>query len=282
MSTPDFPALDATILRATECGALHAIRTGQTFIEDGGIRFLVRWASSLVAKDAVSQPHPSGKPPRNPFLPPEAALTLGPAGPQHLLVLNKYPVITRHLLIVTREYQEQTSPLQRSDFDALASVMTPLGGLGFYNGGVEAGASQPHKHLQWIPESPQSDCLRSMTAALPHDAAAGTVLRHPQLNWRHAFVRLEHPSDGATLHSAFVRAAHDCGLHATDGQMPPYNLLTNDAWMLVVPRRCEDSAGIQLNALGFAGSMFVRREEDIETVRRTGPLAMLAAVALPG
>lgn len=279
MSAPSLPALDKAIRQATQAGSLHAIRTGQTFIEDQGIRFLVRWASSLIAKDAAQQASAAVHPPPNPFLPPEPALTLGPIGTEHLLVLNKYPVIHRHLLIITRRFEEQTAPLQSSDFDALARVMQPLGGLGFYNGGSEAGASQRHKHLQWIPESPQSDCLRSMTAALPQEAAPASVLHHPLLNWQHAFVRLDGSRSSAMLEHAFRLAADRCALHPSQGQLPAYNLLANDAWMLLVPRRSESSAGVQLNALGFAGSIFVRKPEEIELIRRTGPLNMLASVA---
>jgi sulfate adenylyltransferase (ADP) / ATP adenylyltransferase len=212
---------------------------------------------------------------------PQAALTLGTVGSRHLLVLNKFPVIERHLLIVTRSFEEQTAPLTRADFDALTEVMHSLGGLGFYNGGTEAGASQRHKHLQWIPESPQSDCLRGMTAALPRGVASLTPLPHPQLTWRHAFVRLDRHVDGAGLHEAFWRAATHCGLRPVDGGMPPYNFLANDEWMLVVPRSRERCEGISVNALGFAGSMFVRDRDEIDRVRAIGPLSMLKAVAVP-
>lgn len=275
---PDLATIDAAIARATAAGALHAVRTEQTFIEDGGIRFLVRWASTLAAKDAARKPATAA--PANPFLPPEPALTLGPAGAQHLLVLNKFPVIGRHLLIVTRSFEEQTAPLTRSDFDALTQLMRPLGGLGFYNGGAEAGASQRHKHLQWIPESPQSDCLRGMSAALPATGSALSVLHHPQLAWRHAFVRLPPDCSGAMLQEAFARGAAECGLPPAAAAMPPYNFLANDQWMLVVPRSRERCEGISINALGFAGSMFVRNRDEIDRVRAIGPLAMLAAVAM--
>tara|TARA_R110002049_G_scaffold291248_1_gene475060 strand:+ start:269 stop:1144 length:876 start_codon:yes stop_codon:yes gene_type:complete len=280
-SLPDLASLDAAIERAESAGALHAIRTEQTFIEDDGIRFLVRWASSLAAKDAARKPERREAAPMNPFLPPEAALTLGPVGRDHLLVLNKYPVIARHLLIVTREFAEQSAPPTRADFAALAGVMAALDGLGFYNGGEAAGASQRHKHLQWIPESPQSDCLRAMTAALPTDIAPLELIEHPQLAWRHAFVRLPAQADGDTMLAAFELARTHCALRPEGESMPPYNLLANEAWMLVVPRLREHCEGISINALGFAGSMFVRDAAQIETVRAIGPLKMLAAVAMP-
>ena len=60
--------------------------------------------------------------------------------------------------------------------------------------------------------------------------------------------------------------------------MPPYNLLLDRDWLMVVPRRHEHWQDISVNALGFAGSLFVRRPAQIEQIRAVGPLALLAAV----
>jgi ATP adenylyltransferase len=59
----------------------------------------------------------------------------------------------------------------------------------------------------------------------------------------------------------------------------PYNLLLTRDWLLVVPRSQEKIDDVSVNALGFAGSLFVRRKEQIEQLRAYGPLALLAAVA---
>ena len=40
--------------------------------------------------------------------------------------------------------------------------------------------------------------------------------------------------------------------------LPPYNLLATRDWMLLVPRSCAESHGINVNAMGFAGSLLVR------------------------
>jgi ATP adenylyltransferase len=52
--------------------------------------------------------------------------------------------------------------------------------------------------------------------------------------------------------------------------------------MLAVPRRCEDFQGVAINALGFAGSLFVRDEKQFTTIVGAGPMAALAAVAGQG
>jgi ATP adenylyltransferase len=286
MPEPLLPRIDRTVARAVEAGALQPIRTERAVIRDAGIDFGVRWVSSLAHKDAARvQAAGRRTPDFNPFLPPEPALTVGPLGSAHLAVLNKYPVIARHLLIVTRAYEAQTAPLSPADFAALAQVMGALGGLGFYNGGTEGGASQHHKHLQWIPESAEGASLRAFTAALPADLPAERATSNPALPWRHVFVRLRAPSAaspetaGAALQRAFHVACDALGIAAAADPMPAYNLLVWGDWLAVIPRRCEHSRGISVNALGFAGSLFVRRPELIETVRASGPLRLLAAVA---
>ena len=63
-------------------------------------------------------------------------------------------------------------------------------------------------------------------------------------------------------------------------QSAPYNALVSREWMFVVPRSKEDFADISINALGFAGSIFVKSSHELARVRKAGPMAMLAAVAV--
>ena len=58
------------------------------------------------------------------------------------------------------------------------------------------------------------------------------------------------------------RAANDEPLRPA-----PYNLLVTRRWMLRVPRSRERFGTISINALGFAGSLFVRDEEEMQDLR---------------
>lgn len=286
MPSIELDAIDACISRATRSGALQTIRTESTIIEDAGIRFLVRWVSSLSEKDCARVAAAGHRDPHfNPFLPPEVDLTVGSVGDAHLAILNKYPVIERHLLLVTRDFEDQRVPLGLADFTALASIVASLGGLGFYNGGIDAGASQAHKHLQWVPDSPRSVGIAVFTADLPPDLPPMATASHPALSWRHAFVRL-HGGEGLTasnsgraLLEGFRHAAERVGIDPQRNPMPPYNMLVSGDWMLVLPRSRERYEDISVNALGFAGSLFVRKSHQIETIARLGPLGLLAEVA---
>ena len=113
---------DRVIVAALADGTLQPIRTEQDWLEQEGLRFSVRWVSSLALKDRDRVDTVTARRPDfNPFLPPEPALTVAPLGDKHLVVLNKFPVIDRHLLIVTPEFEDQSTPLDSADFNALAA-----------------------------------------------------------------------------------------------------------------------------------------------------------------
>ncbi|WP_434662168.1 DUF4922 domain-containing protein [Paraburkholderia sp. A3BS-1L] len=285
------------------CGALQPIETTLTHIDDGGVRFVVREVSSLAHKEAARHAGapsqdalqtPTPPPRRNPFLPYDEDLCVGDLSSTHVALLNKYNALDEHLLIVTRRFAPQEALLDHADFAALLVVLRGYDALVFYNGGPEAGASQPHKHLQAVPLP-----LDVQGASVPIEtllgAAAPNESRVPGLPFAHAFARLDldgHAADEiadqeaqraldaycALLRTAGVGAVHVDGV---PHQRTPYNLLVTRRWMLVVPRETERVAGISVNALGFAGSLFVRDAEQYETLARIGPMTALARVAKP-
>ncbi|NPT57883.1 ATP adenylyltransferase family protein [Paraburkholderia elongata] len=287
------------ILRQTEhalsCGALRQIETIQTLIEDRGVRFLVRQVSSLARKEETRQAPEERAKTRSavsPFLPYDPNLFVSDISDTHVALLNKFNVIDHHLLIVTRRFESQDTLLDLADFAALIACMAEFDGLGFYNGGAEAGASQHHKHLQIVPlplgESGPPLPIESVLESACMEGPIGTV---PGLAFRHAFAHLE-LGPAASRHAA--HAAFDCyhalleavGLRSIDvngelHQSAPYNLLVTRRWMLLVPRSSERVEGISVNALGFAGSLFVRDAAQMQVIKRLGPTTVLQRVAVP-
>jgi len=287
-------AVERATRRAIASGAMEPIETEAEQIEDGGIRFTVRRVASLARKrlerrrrDAQAAAGRAA----NPFRPYEEDLFVTDVSPTHFALLNKFNVLDRHLLIVTREFVSQEAPLDRADFAALAACMAEFDSLGFYNGGVAAGASQPHKHLQLVPLPLDVGPYR-----VPVEAAFGPVvgregiLTVPGLPFRHAFAWLPAAAREAPLTAAGRLEALHAELLAAMGIVPadrggevlqsgPYNLLVTREWMLAVPRVQERCAGISVNALGFAGSLFVQDATQRAELARVGPMAALQTVA---
>ena len=278
---------------ALTSGSLVSIDTDFSFIEDGGVRFMVRLAKNLKRKVADSSEqsteHQQTDKHFNPFLPPEADLLVGTIPPEHIAVLNKFNVVNNHLLIVTKDFVDQETLLTPQDFYALCWSMNEFPSLAFYNGGKVGGASQPHKHLQLVPLP-----LSGAETSTPMDAIIRTTqLSHsPQtistLPFTHRIAALPEDlldisSTSEILFQCYRAMLDDLGLSPIekDGiwwQTSPYNLLVTRDWMLLVPRAREKIKDISINSLGFAGSLFVFDETALQRVHEIGPMQVLKGV----
>ncbi|MCB0042270.1 MAG: hypothetical protein KDE23_21440 [Caldilinea sp.] len=268
--------------RALATGALRPIPTTLHHVDDGGVRFVVRM---LAGHNAKPQPGPAlaASAPHNPFLPYDPALFVADLAPAHVCLLNKYPVVANHLLVVTRSYASQDELLDADDFAALAHCMAQVDGLAFYNGGRIAGASQHHKHLQVapFPLDPEGADL-PMEAVLGARAAAGRLVQAEALPFPHCLAWLppDHPPDAAALAEHYRAMLRAVGVWDGGDTLPrPYNWLATRRWAMVVPRTAEKVGGMSVNALGFAGSLLVRDAAHLAWLRDFGPLAALDAVA---
>ncbi len=281
---------------ALASGALEPIATRTAWIEDGGVRFLVRVLPSLARRHAArleqsAREQASGLR-SDPFGPWDPAMWVADLSATHVALLNRFPVLDDHLLVVTRDWAEQEWLLDDADWAAGAAALAALGGLLFYNGGATAGASQPHKHLQVVPLPLAPDAPDLPIAPLFPVAAPGIVARSAALPFAHAWVRLPAATDGpdTRLADRLASACRDAlaalgitGRPDAGGlrQSAPYNLLATREWLLVVRRRAEIAAGVPINALGYAGALLVRDDDRLERLRATGPMRVLAAAADP-
>lgn len=245
---------------ALASGALEPLETTELHTTDRGVPFGVRVLSSLRRK--------SQRPPRpgNPFLPPDPDLVVARWGPDHALVLNKFPVFADHLLLITNQFEHQTDLLTGSDIEACISLLHAADGLLFFNGGADAGASQPHRHLQLVrtPLGPGSEPFP--TAACIDAGALGVKLLGAPL-----------PADPAEAHSLYLTLLTMLQLKPGD----PYNLLATRERIWIIPRRTEHFGSVSVNALGFAGSMLVRTVEEAQALIAAGPLSALQATGVP-
>ena len=283
-------------LAARKSGSQQPMPTAYSVVEDQGIPFVVRTLSVLEDKardreERQREEEVSGRK-FNPFLPYEEDLFVADVSETHLCLLNKFNVIDNHLLIVTRQFENQETLLNLQDFEALWSCMCEFDGLGFYNGGEVAGASQEHKHLQLVPLPMVPKGPRvPLDPVLAHVLSRGGVSTSPRLPYAHALVRFSPDGMGPPAEAAprllegYQALLDATGLGAGQGaeegrQQGPYNLLVTREWMCLVPRSREHFHSISVNALGFAGGLLVRNREEMDMVRRTGPMDVLRTVGV--
>jgi ATP adenylyltransferase len=275
-----WPQTVHTTHQALATGALQPIATDCRTLEQHGVPFQVRVLGRAHLKDRPRREQPRAEP-FNPFENPEPDLVVGDVSPTHVCLLNKFNVVEHHLLIVTRAFEEQESPLTAADFEALALCMAGLDGLAFYNSGELAGASQRHKHLQLTPPLGPEGLRAPLEKLLSRPPRRGHVTTLPVLGFAHAVAGLGPWETSPGEAPARMLEAYHALLDALGmGRAPsPYNLLATREWMLVVPRSRAESLGINVNALGFAGSLLVKTREQLQELEALGPLELLRGVA---
>ena len=275
---------------ALQCGALLTIPTDYEFVEQNGVKFLVRILSNLdrkyQAKKKQDRDTATGKD-FNPFLPYEEDLFVADISDTHVCILNKFNVVDYHLLIVTRAFESQESLLTLPDFAAMWAVLNEFEGLAFYNAGKNAGASQRHKHLQVapLPLAPKGAQIpiEPLLASAKFEDSVGTI---PDLPFKNAIARLD-PQLASPLKAAqvtlecYYNLLRVLGLLGENGQVGAYNLLATPKWMLIVPRSQESFEAIAVNSLGFAGTLLVLNAQQMQLIKDIRPLNILTNVAIP-
>ncbi len=259
-------------------GALFPLQTTEKGHVDQGysFRLLTITAMSEPQLAALIQAFTSAD---CPFCPPlDPKLTLGETRTGHQVILNKFPVLESHLLVISSQHQDQESYLGVEDFAAATEVLGDEDGLIFFNAGRQAGASQPHRHIQIV-----------KTGRLPlHEWLGKGPYGQPRLPYRHALAPLDaaafqEGSAGPVLFATYARLLTESGVAHTPVspgiiQEAPYNLLLTRQWMIIVPRLSAQAAmDIPINALGFAGIILLRDESQEQLVCSQGALSLLAA-----
>lgn len=280
-----------TTQQALKGQALQPIDTQACTLSDGSFEFVVRVVDNIARKESAQrkrEKRPSDKL-FDPFLPYEEALFVADLSDTHLCLLNKFNVVDHHLLIVTRHYESQDEWLTAADFEGLAQCLQEIPGLGFYNGGKDAGASQHHKHLQLIPYSVEQT-EPPMSAAIErynHTLKTQTLL--PSLPFFHSvrLLALSWSPDSAAeiaheLFKTYQQVMRDLEIDLETAQPSiPYNLLVTRDWMMGVRRSQGEYQTIGVNSLGYAGWLLVKDHADLEKLKEVGPMNLLQIVGQP-
>ncbi|OUC15594.1 MAG: hypothetical protein B0A82_06565 [Alkalinema sp. CACIAM 70d] len=290
---------------ALACGALQSIATTYEIVDQAGIPFLVRVLANLDRKTAAKKEQDRKS--RlgvefNPFLPYEPALYVADLSPTHICLLNKFNVVDHHILLITREFEEQDALLTRPDFAAASQVLAELDGLIFYNGGKLAGSSQRHKHLQWLPLPMLPNNIRLPIEPLVTTAQTiDGIATIPSLPFIHYISKFDTAKfDTAKFDTAkcdafpssdpmselyldrylkLLKAANvSDAINCDRSQHGAYNLLLTRHWMMLIPRSQESFAGISVNSLGFAGALLVRNSDQLHQLKTLTPLTLLTEV----
>lgn len=240
-----------------------------------------------------------------------------PSSPSHYLMLNKFPIIPGHFMLVTKANKAQTQKLEQDDIEAVYSCLRSWAEddddenarelFAFFNSGEHSGASQAHRHVQFIP-------VEGMAADIPGRSWKLLMTRLCEGATTVPFTYFwsplpENPTAAELyriyegLHNAAASAvrnyikshpdeldAHDC----SDGSSEfSYNLGMTMSTMIICSRRMEgaplkseDGAEIgfvTLNGTLLAGSMMVKRQQEWNYLKSTPGILdeILSKIGIP-
>ncbi|KAI2967954.1 hypothetical protein CBS147323_4502 [Aspergillus niger] len=316
---------------ARDAGHLIFSSTHLATVHTSNIPYQVRYCPAL-AKKPTGAPKPdkgpSGPKP-DPFQDPSPDLLLAQIpreNPSHVLVLNKFPVIPNHFILATKAWQSQTDLLDKEDLEAAYACIKAWAegshaeGQGskklfaFFNSGDESGASQPHRHLQFLPveamaQGDSQNWQPLIDAVARQPTSSGSGYQHlAQVPFAHFARPLPSNPSSEALHQIYLslyRAAvatakgdlSDAG-KVTGPATISYNLAMTETTMMICPRRSESArilvdstasvdvaeAGVvALNGTVLAGTLMVKAEAEWDELRRnpTSLHNVLAAIGYP-
>ncbi|KAI8101895.1 hypothetical protein M9434_006957 [Picochlorum sp. BPE23] len=281
----------STYDQAQEKGASRFTETRTEIYQDESFNYILKIARNLRDKPKAKTKEKDWK---NPFLPPDQDLFVCQLSDTHSLVLNKFNITPHHVIIITNEFVEQEEPLTREDIAATWEVVQGMpgpGGMAFFNCGSISGASQPHKHIQCVP-MPLAYMDDSVSVGPPFEsvicqslekscATDGSVVEVAKLSFIHGIVAIHPHMTIDDIHKAYVDILADLKTRLEgrgwDGDVgDSYNLILTQKYIMIAPRSREYIESVSCNSMGFAGSFFLSRQEEIDEMKRLGPTHVLS------
>jgi len=222
---------------------------------------------------------------------------------EFVVLLNKFSIVPQHFLLVTKEFKSQASPLLPSELVQtylLLSAARKSGKkfLAFYNCGDNSGASQPHKHIQFIPldneDGPPIDRLAKQAhIEQPEKPFSLHQLSYASHSYRFPSYFDTYPSDRlemiiSDVFLQLIDLTISTIRHHPDYPVgsPSYNVIITLEYMHIIPRRQdshvlkETGEKVNINALGFAGMLLAKSEQEVDVLKREGISKILRGVGL--
>lgn len=233
---------------------------------------------------------------KNPFEDPEPELTVvedyGDDN-QFRIVYNKFPVVPRHIMILTKAFKSQTTPLSPDELTATYSLLKQFKNdehqwFAFYNCGEESGASQPHKHVQlmtlpndFIPFPELA--INTSEAFIP--STKEEPLQLPGLPFAHFIAKLpdldQLTEDDLVLYFSSLLQRTLTVLRENDASSISFNVVMTTKFMMLVPRAHGKYQDFGINSCGMLGLFLFKSEEMLDFVRDETPEKIWEYVGFP-
>lgn len=124
-------------------------------------------------------------------------------------------------------------------------------GLAIYNGVSNAGYSQQHKHMQFIPTTDfEFNVIDELIVRQKNPFSSTSIMTLPFL---HLITPLTGQEKLEEIEILYQQMLDKLNLYREKGQDVSHNTLRTNKWLLIVPHSMALFSNIHINAFGFAG-----------------------------
>ncbi|KAF8863743.1 HIT-like protein [Acephala macrosclerotiorum] len=270
---------------AQESGDLTFYPTRVAVLQCNGLPFQLRFSPALANKPKSNKFADSK--PVDPFENPPSGLFITDIAPAHYLVLNKFPVNPAHFILATKEFKKQTNLLEEDDLAAAYQCLRSYNEegeelFGFFNSGKHSGASQPHRHIQFLPVQ---SMRRGIDSGSNWEVLANSLTKNPQIDLPFTYFASVLPINPTSkqIHELYLdlygKACQVSKVETTISEESSisYNLGLTDRAIVLCPRvsegmKIQDEHGqllgpIALNGTVLGGTLLVKTENEWNTLR---------------
>jgi ATP adenylyltransferase/5',5'''-P-1,P-4-tetraphosphate phosphorylase II len=215
-----------------------------------------------------------------------AGYEICPLGESHFLSFNKFCLYRPQMLILTNDgFRRQSEPLGRGDLVVARHMLRALGPeyMVMYNCGFESACSRVHKHMHVIP------CARGLglaerpyvpwPALLDPDKESKGSARVPFQYRVSYFDRSAFPSP-EELFVTYRGQLEELKIGRSGG-VRAHNVIIGQGWLVTVPRRSAGLNGLEPNAAGMLGMVWISSLEKVKAWVDVGPARVLAHCGVP-
>lgn len=217
----------------------------------------------------------------------------------HRIFFSKFAVMAEHILLVTRDFYSQNTHLSYEDLKNSILLLKVMNGVIFFNGGKEAGASQPRKHLQCIPLSSMYDGDFGIFNLIKNEenlqnensidcslASIHVIKQFSENGIKHILFKYSKNISESinSLNGKTIEIVTDCifsiynmGLiqlnliEDIEKIMNNYSVLLTGEWMLIVFRKTYlvdlNKGQLNINSIGFLMTMLIKNTEICDEVK---------------
>lgn len=254
------------------------------------LQFQLRFSPALANKPKSN--NSANSKPVDPFESPPRGLYITDVGDAHYLVLNKFPVIPDHFILATKKFKNQPDLLEEDDIAAAYQCLQMYKDegeelFGFFNSGEHSGASQPHRHIQFLPV----ESMRSgVEPGVRWDVLVDSLVKdQPELPFKYFAATIPDASTAKQLHNIYKelyeKACQLCGINKseiTTESLISYNLGLTDKSIVLCPRRSEGTkietsqgeliGPIALNGTVLGGTLLVKTRTEWDALKADSTL----------